>query len=112
MPESSQSQAADQPMEPTGSLRAADARPNESPPPSSLTTEPPQVAVEHNAATILSGSSAHRRQAATGLEPNSVAALPALGDRLDAFVIEEAIGAGGMGAVFRAETRDSIDSSP
>ena len=49
-----------------------------------------------------SNSSARRRQA---LLPSSVAlpaSLPAVGDLVDTFLIEEAIGVGGMGAVFRA----------
>ncbi len=49
-----------------------------------------------------SSSSARRRQA---LLPSSVAlpaSLPAAGDLVDTFLIEEAIGVGGMGAVFRA----------
>lgn len=46
--------------------------------------------------TVRSGSSLLRRA------QQSVPALPVPGDRLGSFVIEESIGAGGMGAVYRA----------
>jgi serine/threonine-protein kinase len=57
------------------------------------------VAGAHDPRTIRSGSSASgspwRRAAAAGT-------LPGPGDRIDFFELQEAIGSGGMGAVFRA----------
>ena len=49
-----------------------------------------------------SNSSARRKKALTSSSVSLPVPLPALGDLIDTFLIEEAIGVGGMGAVFRA----------
>src|SRR4051794_17039254 len=50
-------------------------------------------------ATVMSGSAARRPGGVAG---DGSVALPRPGDRIDSFVLEESIGVGGMGAVFRA----------
>lgn len=50
--------------------------------------------------TVVRGSSASSRRAAARTSPP--APMPRPGDVIDTFTLEEAIGAGGMGAVFRA----------
>ncbi|MGC8644106.1 MAG: serine/threonine-protein kinase, partial [Isosphaeraceae bacterium] len=55
--------------------------------------------------TVVRGSSSTRRRqqaAATAAQPAQQAALPRPGEVVGTFVLEEAIGVGGMGAVFRA----------
>jgi len=49
--------------------------------------------------TVRSGSSARKSRAIVGAQ---AVPLPNSGDRIDSFELEDAIGAGGMGAVFRA----------
>ncbi|WP_406693378.1 serine/threonine-protein kinase [Singulisphaera sp. Ch08] len=49
--------------------------------------------------TVLSGSTAHRMRMLGAVTPTS---LPLPGEHIDSFELEEAIGVGGMGAVFRA----------
>jgi serine/threonine protein kinase len=49
-----------------------------------------------------SNSSARRRLALSSPSVSRPASLPAIGELVDTFLIEEAIGVGGMGAVFRA----------
>ncbi|SIO13037.1 serine/threonine protein kinase [Singulisphaera sp. GP187] len=49
--------------------------------------------------TVLSGSTAHRMRVLGAVTP---ATLPLPGEHIDSFELEDAIGVGGMGAVFRA----------
>jgi serine/threonine-protein kinase len=63
-----------------------------------------EVAESSESPTVHRGSSssARKRQAAAAGVPPATTALPVPGDVVDGFLLEEAIGVGGMGAVFRA----------
>src|SRR5439155_11854354 len=52
--------------------------------------------------TVLRGSSSSAQRRMGSPPPPPAIALPQAGDLIDTFRLEEAIGAGGMGAVFRA----------
>ncbi|MEO6810001.1 MAG: serine/threonine-protein kinase, partial [Isosphaeraceae bacterium] len=60
-----------------------------------LDTDPPTVRSGNSAGSVGTGSSVTRRKG--GALP-----LPGSGDQIDTFSLEEVIGAGGMGAVYRA----------
>jgi eukaryotic-like serine/threonine-protein kinase len=66
--------------------------------------EPGEMAVPADSPTVLRGSSSSARRRLPGaVSPLSPpVSLPVPGELVDTFLIEEAIGVGGMGAVFRA----------
>lgn len=100
MRDSSKTNEADARVEPREIPQADDGRAGKPKSPSSA-ENPSRPALGDEGPTILSGGSS-RPRTASGLEGRPVPALPVPGTRLGGFVIEEAIGAGGMGAVFRA----------
>ncbi|MBX6315909.1 MAG: serine/threonine protein kinase, partial [Isosphaeraceae bacterium] len=52
--------------------------------------------------TIISGSSSAEAGSSSARRRSAIPSLPEPGDRIDVFELEESIGVGGMGAVFRA----------
>jgi serine/threonine protein kinase len=74
------------------------------PPPTAGSGDPPTVRSGPGSGVSGSGSA----EGTGSTRPGSQPLLPEAGDRLGAFVLEEAIGAGGMGAVFRAHD-DQLD---
>lgn len=70
-------------------------RPLATPTAEGLDLDPPTVRSGNSAGSAGSGSSVARRKG--GILP-----LPEVGDQIDTFSLEEVIGAGGMGAVYRA----------
>ena len=68
-------------------------------------TDPPTVRKTADQIPGMTGASSSSRVeivAGTGADLPAVQSLPRLGERIDRFLIEESIGVGGMGAVFRA----------
>ena len=60
--------------------------------------------------TVLTGSSVRRARTMGGVLAGPLP-MPGPGDRIDSFELHEAIGVGGMGAVFRAMTPGSTARS-
>ncbi len=96
--------------EPVRTPEPRDSMPRDDVPPSSSgraaaysSTDPPTIRKAPNVpgAAAPSGSSAWRVQLVEGTS-DAAAVLPRAGERIDIFELEQAIGVGGMGAVFRA----------
>jgi serine/threonine-protein kinase len=70
---------------------------------SAVTGRPAPLPADGDPPTVLTGvGGSSARRAAAAAQSQRPIPLPVAGDRIDSFELEEAIGVGGMGAVFRA----------